>query len=819
MKLEKPELEPALCIQNMKLSFALFPILLVKPDDFLNNIIWKMVGRGKLKTSNQWNVYPEKLIHKTLNTSNRKQGSSALLKHLALKSFMLRIKLYYTTTITFKESKHRTKVVSPIMAIYLQNIQIHNILGSKKIHFTFHLHEALRLNITFAFIKILATCYFQRHLQIMVDTWDSNEYSANLLSFLYCGVFSKFYLYLRQNNAELQTNFDSYHPTEALVHFSVIVKNVLISQADTCYPFGKGYTSCLVAIQTERGTHHVHHFGIQTQKDMKIHLNMSRHQYQSIFMFDGPGTKSVRSEKDTFWSTTFQCFLVVVSKKLIFFNNRRNKFLYQSRHTQKSTQILLGVRKINIRDNIGKSVNFHLFNFTSTKKDESFNITIYNLKFSGDPSSECLVGGIAVMEVENQVMSVCDKGKGDVSTPFPQRTFTHRYSLLVIYSYMFYSSLSVQFEISTTKCKFISRNPCEQRSGKDPKLNMMTDDCLLVKITGEIYSRQMLKICKNKLQFSHVIAHPQLFCVHLRGFLQLSVVSKIIFVAVESLKVLDLMNSKMSNESKVQKEITSNRSSVSFSVETLFQVPTHRLSGIMFFMDRWKYNFAEVRIFTCGLSNRTLLLVQFNILLLQKIWFNLSENQMSNKFSLESNYTTSTILFKAFTNSEHSKPKYFADLIFKYRLSVIFRTIYFIAAGTIRHVDLKVHKESLVNQLNVTLKWLSMKSSLSNWQVVHGKKKLDAKYVIQTETEKLNMVKQILLVIKHHKTPIRRFSYGNRRCRKQFFSWKQATDLCQNEGGSLPLILHRGDQDELLRNLQVLKNIFIEAFYILHMQR
>ena len=434
----------------------------VPGEDHLTQIDWKK-KTNNIDFSRFWKTYTDYLLHiLIMNCTFTKtmlyalQGIKVCSGIFCIKYFTLRHELITRNSsvshgeIQFNNS--RIEIKPTVSTEFFTPMSNGHIVGHYYV--IFYPCKDLNLNITFIHISIIgikSNVAVYKHLSKESQT-----------SFKYSGIESTFSLYppYHQLVFRIKTRTGARLPVVVTAMFSVISESILASSKP---PTIKSLTiTAIHEINVAKIT--VITYRIETERFKSIELDLHLKDRVIYALYIGPGYLSMRKElhrNERKFINTFQCILQVILPKLCGVGNISSHAIFRTQN--------LPSKQIYVASNIATSVKFP---YTVCTKAMTcvldirnpagyINITIMSFMFKGLPHPDCIYGGITWYE-SLILMSHCYKYSVNESLYIQNRNFFSQNSsiLVVVYHYNEYSSLSVNFTLTSSKCKGIKLNIC-----------------------------------------------------------------------------------------------------------------------------------------------------------------------------------------------------------------------------------------------------------------------------------------------------------------------------------------------------------------------
>ncbi len=363
-----------------------------------------------------------------------------------------------------RNQKFNRTIISPTIDMHMEWLWF--VVGSvwvlpTKYVFLFCTTPQQKLNMTFLsinFRKLRETC---KLCNLTVVSQSSTNFSE---TFTFCGILSTLSLYPPSSSVQILPNLVSISAMmRAFV--TVIARNVVESRIKNNEATNMDTIFYIKFAKLWIVTHR-----LRLRKDLTVDLwlNVSAtHQHR---MFDGPGPRSAQVSKHvtnkTFHASSFQCVVQIESRNtllddsVITYKGRNlpgRSVLVGESHNQTETV------QYNTTAKLSALFLLALVNTAGTNN----NITLDHFYFNGQQNTDCIFGGIVVIESTNQTpietMLLCNKGTHNftVNMSVPFSIYTRNASKIVVYSYKDYSWMSLAVRVSHTSCRTTTINPCE----------------------------------------------------------------------------------------------------------------------------------------------------------------------------------------------------------------------------------------------------------------------------------------------------------------------------------------------------------------------
>ena len=441
---------------------CMFFIETVQGEDHLTHINWRK-KTNNTDYSSFWKTYTDYLLNILIKKFTFTHTLLYTLQGIKLNSGKFCIK-YFTLThelitinssvshgeIQFNDS--RTEIKPTVFTELFTPLSNGHIVGHYYV--IFHLCKDLNLNITFIHISIVGM-----KSNVAVYKYLSKESQT---SFDYSGIESTFSLYPPYYHLvfRIKTRTGVRQPVVVTAMFCVISGNILESSKP---PTIKTLTiTAIHKINVAKTT--VLTYKIETERYNRIVLDLYFKESVIYILYIGPGYLSFREElyrNEIKFIDTFQCILQVILPELGGVANISSHALFK---VQKLPRKL-----ISVANNIERTVKFPhtICNKAVTcvldirNTAGYINITIMSFIFKGLPHPDCIYGGMTWYE-SLKLVSHCYKYSANESLQIQNRIFFSQNSsiLMVLYHYNEYSSLSVNFILTPSKCKGIRLNIC-----------------------------------------------------------------------------------------------------------------------------------------------------------------------------------------------------------------------------------------------------------------------------------------------------------------------------------------------------------------------
>ena len=314
---------------------------------------------------------------------------------------------------------------------------------------------------------------------------------------VYCNLHSKLYFYTASSAIAFNVNIRQRMNAIFRVKFSVISKDVLSNE--------------IVNTELKVKPHSIHAIGksrlkiytykIQVAKYERLVINLTSFNDTYYIYFDGPGFMSKKTvlfySNGTVKLSSFQCVMQVVQRSLYIYNVPKY-ITYKGRSFIMSQYVILN-RQTQVFTLPGKLCLEDICILRLRSSGNSIlNVTITNHTYTGQLESKCGYGGTSFFEYSDITVTNMFTLCGPFW--FPERSiYSHTSSVVVVvYSYQNYSSVQINFKISTSNCTLIKLSPCQPR--------MKFEELLMTKLLKtDPTSCSVVQISSGKFEFNEEI--------------------------------------------------------------------------------------------------------------------------------------------------------------------------------------------------------------------------------------------------------------------------------------------------------------------------
>ncbi len=823
-------------------------------EDHLGHLDWRTQQLKKLKYKS-WVAYPNNFVQIILAKIQHNYCRQISEQHSRSKVL---VKVSHTR-ITF--ANFSSEITLP--TVYLQLNLLKDLTKDSLEHqhkyksiksITFVLDKHLRLNVTFAVLKFLTGFRFSPIIQNLYVV----KISSGIVScskgqhFKFYGIFSQFSLYPGFTTTCMKAGHKGWqYMTEVKAQISVISENII-----------KNYA--VSSTNKELSTKHliivsnsiVLSFHLQVKKNFRIVLNITTENKITVVGFNGPGIKSPKFHTTNFVTETFQCLIQTIASKEIATPSFKNLVQFGEKEVLKRDIQIDHDAKIIHQANNTKETITQYFNLISVQQT-AINVTLTHFTYQGEQNEECNFGGLVLMQSIHgfleESLSLCSKGNGNETFAEPRHIYCENMSMLFVFSYRFYSQVSLRVFGSTTVCKVKAINPCEYEmksilSGTPASANIFTGtySCFALEIS---MNRNFIKetigmwirsidrkplVCTINFMLSETAARPSIFKMAVRAFLQSSDFSKIqttnVFGNMKQIKAAE--RGKTSQPKNFVLNINSEQGDRLFSMNLRYAVPSLEDKYVSFLFDRWTFNHANVLITKSNFTfeSKTVFLLKRQI---THSWQEIDTKDSNMRFSVldtQLKNSNQSLFVKAFTFSSLGRLKYKSETVLElnWHHHLLFNH-YVAIPGTLRKLHVKVNSSS--TSAILTISWIGLNMAayaygitvknltskiLCNFTLRRiGYQKSCTNYLFQYIRLSMKGTYQILKIMQQgKKVKLMRSEPLHSFCKAQAVSWREASDLCKQNLGHLPEIFSRNEQEEILSLAKTFGDLLIDALYL-----
>lgn len=319
----------------------------------------------------------------------------------------------------------------------------------------FDIHPAYSLNFTFHFIYFSSVtinyCFFG---SLSITYLKGNQ---QILSHFLCGIHPKFVLYLESEKTVFTVKYLGYvlHDTEAF--FQIQNTDQLISVSKSGSRTLSSDFCPVYQFKRHKSTLQVFRISVARFRQLVLY---TQNMEQAYVLHDGPGFLSAQHKfkNNVFVCSTFQCTLshFGVNAVVNYTVSHKNMTCFTIEIGQNQTTI------VNNQQLCGNYSQCLVQIFTSNISH--VNASIISLNFTGQENTmDCLYGGLSFFENDTQHICPEHQPVGNQEKGTIKPAYSRDESLLLaLYQYKEYGRFSFTFEISSTRCKILSLDPCEK---------------------------------------------------------------------------------------------------------------------------------------------------------------------------------------------------------------------------------------------------------------------------------------------------------------------------------------------------------------------
>ena len=324
-----------------------------------------------------------------------------------------------------------------------------------------NLHPHFHLNMTFHFIYFSANtfkkCYFG-------SLWVGGMSKCTIVPtiFRYCGIVPSFTLYLSSNKIKLYIDSKFFVTFSSIISHSIIdsckIKSLAMTSKTSVSP-----TSMIRFVTSES---YILQYQLQVEKFQRLNILCNISNYESIEVYDGPGTlynmlePYVPTKKVDklllYTTTTFQSFISLFTRKNPLFDNL---FVTYKTIMSMSTQKVIYVKKKHyVEITSERELNNTELAIIKLKTvlHHILNITVLQMNYIGKNHSSCGFAGISSYDINgngtfNKISTICHSNNNQKYKY--RNTYTQESQmLLVMYSYKKYSNFNSTLSVTTSQC-------------------------------------------------------------------------------------------------------------------------------------------------------------------------------------------------------------------------------------------------------------------------------------------------------------------------------------------------------------------------------
>ncbi len=334
----------------------------------------------------------------------------------------------------------------------------------KTFTWSFQLHKALRLNVTFLkmimpYFRDFNTHYYC-HVQYSVEIVEIPADRYKNQAHVFCGQPSLFSHYPVSQKVKIIGNLHS--PTPFAIHLFYQVTS--FTKVRNIVPEAALKHKCLLHyLLSGAVTVEVHEIRVKQHK--AICLFLSQQTSSDVQVFDGPSTKlqmKVMTNRK-FCSSTFQCLIQLTR------NWENNGNITFGEISVPSSEIFHSSTYPRLRNSIELCPPRSSIQCVTkiSQKEMFLGLEILQYFYRGTPDYVCSFGGMSVFEIknntDNSILTLCKKTKlySVVNPNFPKSIYSQGSQLLLsFYYYQALAEVEIHFRPFTHSCPAIHINPC-----------------------------------------------------------------------------------------------------------------------------------------------------------------------------------------------------------------------------------------------------------------------------------------------------------------------------------------------------------------------
>ncbi len=321
----------------------------------------------------------------------------------------------------------------------------------------------------------LSTEFFVKHLQLFSLQQTRCRYNLTLIcqkpdscwqNISLCGIYADVVVYPPGSIVEMKLFHFPMFSFAFLIRFSTMTAVLKTSNLSSEFKVSKIFGVSIsvqikkhfVSLLLMESTNVSHWIVVQKQFSIHIHLTSTR----IITVCEGPGFRSACFKHKTrrYVTQTFQVFVLLQLSK---FQNVNMLYSFHMNIKFSDDQILIDTLHPSLLhlncSPMGSEPCWKMFWITKPQKEKTFNVTVTHYRYEGNNGTDCLYGGLALVEGLFETRANICMLSHQVNLP---SFYISGSPLMVVgYAYPNYSSLVAQVNVSTTQCEAVWINVCQ----------------------------------------------------------------------------------------------------------------------------------------------------------------------------------------------------------------------------------------------------------------------------------------------------------------------------------------------------------------------
>ncbi len=296
----------------------------------------------------------------------------------------------------------------------------------------------------------------------------------------YCSCNPKFHFYFAPSNTKIEYRFIlGRHILKLSAFFTIMDRNLAESyNVPVSHPLIK--KNLMMLLLSDFGV--LHYFRLTAPKICKIYLFFTESPDIEQTVLDGPGfySKSLKPVQNIYKTSTFQCMTVLFSATHKFNFSQKN-FQFVSKPVNKFESLIIPTNQSVSLELPQKNLDTNVYHINILTESHFVNVSVQALEFSGQQSFTCDYGGLCATEKLEKSFGaevyLCESQEVGKNLYYKSSSL-----ILSFYWYHHYSRIKVLLNLSTTLCQPMQIDPCfvqkfceNQYSAKcDPYLSQLS---------------------------------------------------------------------------------------------------------------------------------------------------------------------------------------------------------------------------------------------------------------------------------------------------------------------------------------------------------